>query len=191
MKKKVSRKAAAKFSIRKTAIMVGTHWSVFGGEMKRGQGRPPSKGKKPAISAIGEKLPFWSLDAVKKSLDKSETKLHRDHLGVYIAHDSFGSARYIGRGRVFPRLQSRKKAHQAELHYFSFYLIPVAAHRREIETLLIRAASDTVFLNDRKRRVGLEAGSVTDFEAGTIFFVRKKTARKTSRVKRGNAAGRS
>lgn len=120
--KKASGEAVAKPAIAKSPVKVGSHWNVFRGEMKRGQGRPPSGGQKPAISVIGEKLPFWSLDAVKESLDKLEIKLQRNHLGVYIAHVSFGSARYIGRGRVFFRLQARRNAHPAELHYFSFCL---------------------------------------------------------------------
>lgn len=55
-------------------------------------------------------------------------------------------------------------------------------HEREIETLLIRAASFLLEFNERKKRIGIAHGNVQDFEAGTLFYERQqKKGRKTRR----------
>ncbi len=89
-----------------------------------------------------------------------------------MAHDSMGCPRYIGRGNVFQRLESRKKAKVLELQYFSFYLVSEKKHEREIETLLIRAAGFLLEFNSRKKRAGISHGNIRDYEAGTLFFER-------------------
>lgn len=93
--------------------------------------------------------------------------------GVYIAHDSMGYARYVGRGDIFTRLKFRRRAQRAELHYFSFYVVLDKKHEREIETILIRAAGPQLHFNSRKRRVDVQPGDVRDFERGTVFFARQ------------------
>lgn len=94
--------------------------------------------------------------------------------GIYIAHDSMGVPRYIGRGSILNRLKNRKKAQPLELIYFSFYVVSEKSHEREIETLLIRAASTQLHFNTRKKRVDIEAGVNKDYEAGTVFFERQR-----------------
>jgi hypothetical protein len=149
-------------------------WTVHYGELKRGQGRPPKT--EHLFRVIGEKLPYEALPAVKRHL---KTAGHT-YQGVYVAHDSMGCPRYIGRGNIFSRLEARKKAQQLELEYFSFYVVSEKKHEREIETLLIRAAGFLLEFNDRKKRVGIEAGNVRDYEAGTIFYERQyKKGRRT------------
>lgn len=93
--------------------------------------------------------------------------------GVYVAHDSMGYARYVGRGAIFTRLRARQKAQPAELVYFSFYVVEDKKHEREVETLLIRAAGPQLHFNTRKRRIDIQPGDVRDFEAGTKFFERQ------------------
>ena len=77
------------------------------------------------------------------------------------------------RGAIFARLAARKKAQALELEYFSFYVVNEKKHEREIETLLIRAAAFLLEFNTRKKRVGIEAGSIHDYEAGTVFYQRQ------------------
>jgi len=50
----------------------------------------------------------------------SEVRSHLEgkghtHQGVYVAHDSMGCHRYIGRGSVFHRLEARRKTQPPEL----------------------------------------------------------------------------
>ncbi len=91
-----------------------------------------------------------------------------------------GCPRYIGRGNIFGRLASRRKAKPDELAYFSFYVVSEKMHEREVETLLIRAAGFLLEFNDRKKRVGISHGNVRDFEAGTLFYERqRKKGKKT------------
>lgn len=94
--------------------------------------------------------------------------------GVYIAHDSMGVPRYIGRGRIFNRLKLRRKTQPLELVYFSFYVVSEKIHEREIETLLIRAAATQLHFNTRKKRVDIESGNIRDYEAGTLFYERRR-----------------
>jgi hypothetical protein len=46
-------------------------------------------------------------------------------------------------------------------------------HEREIETVLIRAASAMLFFNERKKRASIAPGSVTDYEPLTHYFERQ------------------
>jgi hypothetical protein len=146
-------------------------WSVRSGELKRGRGHP---GRTPGLfKTIAEKLPYECLSALRE-------KIARPINGIYIAHDSMGCARYIGRGNIFQRLSARRRAQRAELKYFSFYVVEDKRHEREIETLLIRAAGFLLEFNDRKKRVGIEPGNIRDFEAGTKFYERQfKRGRKS------------
>jgi hypothetical protein len=142
-------------------------WDVNFGELKRGQANP---GKTPHLfRVVGEKLPYDALGAVKKHLVQQNFGLN----GVYIAHDSMGFPRYVGRGNIFSRLKARYEAQILELKYFSFYVIAEKKHEREIETLLIRAAGGLLDFNTRKKRIGIMPGNVKDFEAGTFFYERK------------------
>ena len=107
------------------------------------------------FSMIAEKIPYSFLDAVRKKV----FELDYDTSGVYVAHDSMGWPRYIGRGEVFSRLKERKKQKSAELHNFSFYFIANKKHTREIETLMIRTAGSLLSFNDKKRRLDQMTGS--------------------------------
>jgi len=118
---------------------------------------------------VAEKLPYASLSAVRKHVAKTIKKPD----GVYIAHDSMGFPRYIGRGNVFQRLAARLKAQKLELVYFSFYLVSDKKHEREIETLLIRAAGPLLEFNTKKKRVDIKPGDIRDYEAGTTFYERQ------------------
>jgi len=163
-----TRRKARLTKVTKEAVYAdGKHWKVCFGELKRGQGRP---GKTEHLfRVVGEKLPYAALDSVKKHLRSH----HVSTQGVYVAHDSMGCPRYIGRGDIFPRLNGRHKAQPHELAYFSFYVVSDKKHEREIETLLIRAAGFLLEFNTRKKRVGIKHGNVQDFEAGTAFYERQ------------------
>ena len=143
-------------------------WTVQYGELKRPQGRPQKT--EHLFRVIGENLPFTALSAVKKHLKA----MGHTYQGVYIAHDSMGCPRYIGRGNIFTRLESRKKAQPLELEYFSFYVVSEKKHEREVESLLIRAAGFLLEFNDRKKRVGIAPGAIKDYEAGTVFYERQR-----------------
>jgi len=171
-KKRTRKKPATKRLIQR--VWTGDGWSVEYGELRRGKGRPPSVSR--LFKFLGEKIPFDAIDDVRAHFVSDGTPA----MGVYVAHDSMGAARYVGRGHVFHRLKSHKKAHPRELVYFSFYIVENKQHEREIETLLIRAAGPQLEFNDRKKRVGIKAGNVHDYEAGTHFYER--------RTKRGRRA---
>lgn len=143
-------------------------WIVRSGGLRRRQGRPNSA--RPLFQAVAEKLPFECLGNV--SADLVARGVARN--GIYMAHDSMGVPRYIGRGSIFGRLKLRKRAQPLELIYFSFYVVSEKNHEREIETLLIRAASTQLHFNTRKKRVDIEAGSIKDYEAGTVFYERRR-----------------
>lgn len=164
--------AGTKAFLRKQTIesvyTLGEQWKVVYGKLKRGRGRPPLK--QPLFLVVGEKLPFEALYEVRSHL---EGKSHSQQ-GVYVAHDSMGCPRYIGRGSIFVRLEARRKANPLELKYFSFYVVAEKQHEREIETLLIRTASFLLEFNSKKKRVGTEHGYVGDFEAGTLFYERQQ-----------------
>ncbi|MHB1673162.1 MAG: hypothetical protein ACYCSP_02830 [Acidobacteriaceae bacterium] len=142
-------------------------WCVNYGELKSGRGRPESVER--LFLILGEKLPFESLNGVSAHLKKRKIR----RTGVYVAHDSMGFARYIGRGNIFQRLRARHAAQKLELRYFSFYIVKERKHEREIETLLIRAAGPLLQFNTKKKRVDIRVGNIKDYEAGTQFFERR------------------
>lgn len=145
-----------------------SRWVVRRGRLARSAGNP---GKVPNLfQIVAEKLPRDSLSAVKKDVQRKGLRAY----GVYVAHDSMGYARYIGRGDIFNRLKARFRAQPLELMYFSFYVVENQKHEKEIETLLIRAGGPQLHFNDRKRRIDIEVGNVRDFQAGTHFYERKK-----------------
>jgi hypothetical protein len=145
----------------------GNPWTVHFGRLNPGPGNP---GSARLFQVLGEKLPFEALNSVRKYLKTKQPQLRRT--GVYIAHDSMGQARYIGRGNIFGRLAGHKKAHQLELQYFSFYVVEDRKQEREIETLLIRAAGPLLHFNEKKKQLTIDAGSINDYEANTRFFER-------------------
>ena len=145
----------------------GNGWSVVYGQLKPGRGRP--KHIPHLFKWVGEKIPFEALAEVEKHFASQKIRIQ----GVYMTHDSMGVTRYIGRGDVFKRLKSHKNANPHELAYFSFFLVENKQHEREIETLLIRAAGPQLEFNSRKKRVGIEPGDISDFEASTRFFERQ------------------
>ena len=97
-----------------------------------------------------------------------------------MAHDSFGVARYGGRGNIFARLRNHKRKYRKELVYYSFFIIENKTYEREIENVILRAAGPQLVLNQRKVRDGIDPGRVGDYEPGTKFF-RRKYARGTKR----------
>lgn len=149
-------------------IWSGDNWSVIYGELRKGPGR--SRRIKPLFQYVGEKIPFDALVKVEKKLKELGVKKR----GVYVAHDSMGTARYVGRGDIFDRLKIRKKQHPNELVYFSFFVVEDKQHEREVETLLIRGAGPLLEFNDRKKSVGIPSGDVRDYEPGTFYFERQK-----------------
>lgn len=176
MSKKNIKKSSTKTLTEK--VWAGKSWTVHYGELKRGQGRPGKVSR--LFQYLGEKIPFDALDDVQSHFVSDGTPFQ----GVYVAHDSMGSPRYIGRGSIFTRLRAHKKAHSHELVYFSFYIMEDKQHEREIETLLIRAAGDQLEFNDRKKRIGINPGNIRDYEPGTVFYERQaKKGRKRAKSK--------
>ena len=143
-------------------------WTVCRGKLVPSRGRPDKVGS--LFKVIAEKIPFVCLRELKADMDANGL----DTNGIYLAHDSMGAVRYAGRGNIFNRLAARKKAQDLELVYFSFYVIPNNKHEREIETVIIRAASHLLEFNDRKKRPTILPGSVSDYEPGTLFYERQK-----------------
>ncbi len=150
----------------KEEIYRDNQWTVRFGELNPGRGRPETV--KPLFLVVGEKLPFEALGKVSRHLQDRGIK----RTGVYMAHDSMGCARYVGRGAIFPRLRSRLNAQELELKYFSFYVVKDRKHEREIETLLIRAAGPLLQFNTKKKRLTISVGRIGDYEGGTMFFER-------------------
>jgi hypothetical protein len=176
-KKKAS---ATKYVLPKNVWKDGSQWTVKQGKLQRGQGNP---GTKHLFRVVGEKLPYGALPSVRKHL--KEELGYKSAQGVYVAHDSMGCPRYIGRGNIFQRLEARRKAQVLELAYFSFYLVSDKKHEREIETLLIRASGFLLEFNTKKRRVGISPGNIRDYEAGTLFYERHyKKGKKAKRKKK-------
>jgi hypothetical protein len=171
--------AAKKKTTSGTVAKTSNGFLVVRGELQAGRGRP-SKVEQ-LLKVVGEKLPFEVLQKVQKDLEKTVGKGN----GVYIAHDSMGTPRYIGRGNIFGRLKSIYRKHSLELLYFSFYVVIDKKHEHELETILIHTAGPLLEFNERKRRTDIEHAKVGDFEAGTIFYERqqkrgKKSSRNTS-----------
>lgn len=175
--KKPSRKSSV------VRVWADAQWTVGYGRLIPGPGRPAKQSH--LFKVVGEKLPIEALDAVRKELH--ERGLGEE--GVYVAHDSMGYARYVGRGRIFSRLKARAKHNILEVKYFSFYVVQAKPHEREIETLLIRVASAMLYFNERKKRLNLSPGNIRDYEPGTKFYARnyKKGRRKKRRKARRRA----
>jgi hypothetical protein len=136
------------------------------GRLIPGPGRPAKQSH--LFRVVGEKLPIEALDKVRKHL----ADLDLGQEGVYVAHDSMGYVRYVGRGQIFNRLKSRAKQSELEIKYFSFYVVQAKLHEREIETLLIRVAAPMLYFNERKKRLDLSPGSIRDYEPDTQFYER-------------------
>ncbi len=170
-------KRAAVKTITVARIWGDKQWIVRFGKLNPGRGRPEAV--RSLFRVVGEKLPFEAIREVNKYLRRE--KIGRN--GVYVAHDSMGFARYIGRGRIFSRLLARQKAQMLELKYFSFYVVEEKKHEREIETLLIRAAGPLLQFNTKKKRLTISAGNLNDYEAGTLFFERRYLRGKKPRLK--------
>lgn len=151
--------------------------NVVIGKLHRGPGRPSGQS---LFRMVGERIPFDALGTVETAV-KTQVKTAE---GIYMAHDSMGCPRYAGRGQIFTRLASHKKAHPKELVYFSFYIVEQKGHEREVETLLIRGASYLLHFNERKKRVGLKPGNVGDYEPGTYFVEAQGIRGKKKKVKR-------
>lgn len=164
----LARNTNKKASKRQDADVVwhNADWRVIDGQLRRGPGHPGTI--QPLFETIAEKLPFESLASVQRSMRESGLRT----VGVYLAHDSMGCVRYAGRGNIFPRLRARYRAQTHELVYYSFYVVKERMHEREIETVLIRAAGPLLAFNDRKKRTGIEPGSVRDYEPGTFYYRR-------------------
>jgi hypothetical protein len=166
MAKKQNKKPSQKRD--KGPVWSTSQWSVRWGKLVGAAGNP---GKvKSLMSWVGEKIPYAALSDTKKKLADLGAKKE----GVYVAHDSMGYARYVGRGDVFIRLANRLKAHPMELAYFSFYLVAQKKHEREIETLLIRLGGAHLQFNERKKRIDISPGNVRDYEAGTNYVERQR-----------------
>jgi hypothetical protein len=153
-------------------VFTDDNWIVLTGELK-----PTAKSKSDHLfKYVAEKLPWKSLDHVLAYLRRAKVKRE----GVYMAHDSFGVARYGGRGQIFARLRRHKVKYEKELAYYSFYIIENKTHEREIENVILRAAGPQLILNQLKVRDGIDPGRIGDYEPGTKFF-RRKYARGTTR----------
>lgn len=137
------------------------------GRLKRPPGRPGKA--KSLFKFVGEKIPYVFLNDVRKHFKAEGISAN----GVYITHDSMGYPRYIGRGNIFIRLETRRKQQILELSYFSFFVVEEKMHEREIETIMIRAAGPLLDFNSRKVRNDIQAGNVRDFEAGTKYIERQ------------------
>lgn len=156
-------------------------WKIVYGKLSPAPGRPANI--KSLFKAIGEKIPYEFLKDVKAHFEKQKIP----SVGVYIAHDSMGYPRYIGRGNIFSRLAARKKTQVLELAYFSFFIVLHKPHEREIETIMIRAAGPLLDFNNRKIRNDIQPADVRDFEPDTVYIERqymhgqKKVLKKTKK----------
>lgn len=171
MARSSTRKARFKKVVRDRSVWGDQRWRVARGELKRGRGRPRPK----LFLVVAEKLPFESINIVTSAMRALAKKRGwKEVRGVYVAHDSMGYARYVGRGLIFQRLKARKRAQSLELSYYSFYVLKTREQEREVESLLTRVGGPLLEFNKRKRRANIKAGDVRDFEAGTHFFERQR-----------------
>ena len=152
----------------------GKQWTVGYGRLVAAPGRPAKATR--LFEVVGEKLPIAALDDVRE--DVRNRGLGEE--GVYIAHDSMGYARYVGRGQIFSRLKYRARSSQLEIKYFSFYVVRAKVHEREVETLLIRVAAPMLYFNERKKRLDLSPGNIRDYEPRTQFLERHYKKGKTT-----------
>jgi hypothetical protein len=165
-KKKTTKKPSRKHPIGKVS-QYGI-WTVLHGKLVPNRGRPRKVNS--IFKVVAEKIPWACLAEVEN--DMQERGLPKS--GIYIAHDSMGVPRYVGRGDIFGRLRARKNVHEAELHYFSYYIVLDKKNEREIETLVIRATSPLLDFNERKKRTIISTGNIRDYEGGTFFYERQK-----------------
>jgi len=166
MAKRSRPKQAAKKEV-EGPIWQDDRWVVKTGRLVPPPGRP--RKTKSLFRHVAEKIPFEALDEVRKEFRDRGWASE----GVYVAHDSMGFARYVGRGKVFDRLRVRFREAPLALKYFSFYIVTSKKHEREIETLLIRLGGAHLHFNERKKRFATETGSIMDYEAGTRFVERR------------------
>ena len=164
----MAKRRKARFSVRPRDknVWANSTWRIWRGELRRRPG-PPGQS---LFKVVAEKLPYESIRTVEKVMKER----HLSRTGVYVAHDSMGTARYIGRGRIFSRLKAHHRRYPLVFLYYSFYVVPNKSHEREVETLLIRAAGSLLEFNQRKKRVTISAGSIRDYEAGTVYFQRHR-----------------
>jgi len=181
-----TRKPTAQKQTQTPPIYSQDGWKVLCGRLVPAPGRP--REGDPLFSVVGEKLPFDALEDIWRDLRDNHPRVTRT--GIYMAHDSMGQVRYVGRGQVFNRLRARKRAQSLELVYFSFYLGMNKTHEREIETVLIRALGAQAYFNIRKKREDIVPGDVRDYEPRTAFYERqymrgrRPTAARRSRLPR-------
>jgi hypothetical protein len=147
-------------------------WKIVAGRITAGRGGTTTR----LFRFVAEKIPFEALRFVENHVYQNHGSVN----GIYVAHDSMSYPRYIGRGNIFDRLYSRKRQHPRELKYFSFYVVESKKHERELETLLIHVTGSLLSFNEQKKRVGIEAGSIYDFEAGTKYIQRQNGRSKAS-----------
>lgn len=136
-------------------IWSGGGWSVRKGRVVRGARGKVAQTK--LFKIIGEKIPLLALVDVERFVEK---ECGRKPKGIYLVHDSMGCPRYIGRGKIFDRLHAHNREFSRELVYSSFYVVEDKVHEREIETLLLRAASYLTALNKRKIRASIENSEI-------------------------------
>lgn len=154
------------------------HWTVGRGRLVPGPGRPHKTTR--LFKVLGEKLPIESLEDVENEVRANGFGSE----GVYMAHDSMGYVRYVGRGRIFSRLKVRARRSPLAIRYFSFYVVQEKVHEREVETLLIRVAAPMLYFNERKKRLDLRPGNIADYEPGTEFFERHYKKGRKAKVTR-------
>ena|SRR5579871_1438754 len=177
----MARRQIKKPSVKKDAVPLASDqsWKLVTGRLARHRGRPSKV--KSLFKFVGEKIPYEFLPAVRAKTRGKATSV----AGVYIAHDSMGYPRYIGRGDILARLQARRKAQVLELRYFSFFVVKNKIHEREVETIMIRAAGPLLDFNNRKVRVDIQPGDIRDFEPGTEYVERQyKRGRKVKKKRK-------
>jgi hypothetical protein len=174
-----NRRKARATKVTSHTVWTDAAWTIRYGELQRGRGRPRKSSA--LFKAVAEKVPFGALEGVRKRMLADGIPM----TGIYVAHDSMGVARYVGRGNIFQRLKARQKAQVLELVYFSFYVGLDKTHEREVETVLIRPVGPQLYFNTRKKRQDIQPGDIRDYEAGTIFFERQyKRGRKRRPARR-------
>lgn len=179
----MAKRRKPRFSVRPRdrSVWANSLWRVWRGELRRRPG-PPGES---LFTVVAEKLPYESIQTVERAM--KEHRLTRT--GVYVAHDSMGTARYVGRGRIFARLKAHHRKYPLVLLYYSFYVVPNKSHEREVETLLIRAAGPLLEFNQRKKRITISPGSIRDYEAGTVYFQRHRRRQSSKRKSRRSRTG--
>ena len=149
-------------------IYSDSDWSLKAGRVVRATAGRVNKGH--LFKFAAEKVPFQAIRQTEKHVVRT---LGIPPTGVYVAMDSMGCPRYVGRGSVFLRLKQHKMTYSRELLFFSVYIVEKKQHEREIETLLIRTASYLAVFNERKVRASIAPGNILDYEVGTRFVERQ------------------